>query len=282
MRRLFTFGCSFTQYNWPTWADIIGQSYDYYENWGRCGGGNYLISSRIVECDHIHKLTKDDTVLVMFTSVPRIDTYNGSWQARGNVLNIDWHKCERMWLDRNWSIEQAYYTSWVAIKSAKVYLDKIGCDYKFLKAFNLNTSEIAGDPMFPDDPNFNHKIHAGEYDLFYSEFNKDMNKHFDINISMTEWRDSFVDYSNDTWRQVYPNCYTFAVGYSKGKPMTDYHPTIRQHELWCREYLPEYYVNHINVDEMESMLKFDSIYHNRPERFNIHINNCSAYLSGNL
>ena len=49
MKRLFAFGCSFTGYGWPTWADIIGQSFDYYENWGKSGIGNYLISSRVVE-----------------------------------------------------------------------------------------------------------------------------------------------------------------------------------------------------------------------------------------
>ena len=37
MTRLFTFGCSFTQYWWPTWADILGYQHDFYENWGRCG-----------------------------------------------------------------------------------------------------------------------------------------------------------------------------------------------------------------------------------------------------
>lgn len=35
MTRLFTFGCSFTKFFWPTWADILGQEFDYYENWGR-------------------------------------------------------------------------------------------------------------------------------------------------------------------------------------------------------------------------------------------------------
>ena len=30
--RLFAFGCSLTRYHWPTWADILGQSYYEFQN----------------------------------------------------------------------------------------------------------------------------------------------------------------------------------------------------------------------------------------------------------
>ena len=45
--RLIVFGCSFTDYAWPTWADII--AYDLgceYENWAQGGGGNQQIARR--------------------------------------------------------------------------------------------------------------------------------------------------------------------------------------------------------------------------------------------
>ena len=32
-KRFFAFGCSYTEYFWPTWPDIIGQEIPYYENW---------------------------------------------------------------------------------------------------------------------------------------------------------------------------------------------------------------------------------------------------------
>ena len=38
--RLYTFGCSMTSYFYPTWADILGQEFSYYENWGEPGAGN--------------------------------------------------------------------------------------------------------------------------------------------------------------------------------------------------------------------------------------------------
>ena len=31
--KLSVIGCSHTWYVWPTWADILSQEYDEYENW---------------------------------------------------------------------------------------------------------------------------------------------------------------------------------------------------------------------------------------------------------
>jgi len=67
MGRLFTFGCSFTSYIWPTWADFVALNFDTHQNWANAGAGNYFISSRLYECNSVNKLTKDDTVLVMFS-----------------------------------------------------------------------------------------------------------------------------------------------------------------------------------------------------------------------
>jgi hypothetical protein len=39
-KRFFAFGRSFTDYLWPTWADIIGREIPYYENWGHGAAGN--------------------------------------------------------------------------------------------------------------------------------------------------------------------------------------------------------------------------------------------------
>ena len=51
MRRLFTFGCSFTAYGpIPTWADFLGLEFEQYENWGMSGIGNRGIAERVAEC----------------------------------------------------------------------------------------------------------------------------------------------------------------------------------------------------------------------------------------
>lgn len=50
MSRLFAFGCSFTHYKWPTWADIVARDFKVYENWGRGGAGNFYPYSALIEC----------------------------------------------------------------------------------------------------------------------------------------------------------------------------------------------------------------------------------------
>jgi len=88
MNRLFTFGCSFTEYDWPTWADILGRDFDYYENWGKCGGGNQYIFNSLIEANSRNKFTDNDTIIIMWTNVVREDYYlKGTWRTQGNVYS---------------------------------------------------------------------------------------------------------------------------------------------------------------------------------------------------
>lgn len=87
MSRLFTFGCSFTNYRWSTWADCLAPEYDYFENWGQSGGGNQYIFNSLMEADQRHSFGANDTVIVCWTSHMRDDRYiNHRWQTLGNIL----------------------------------------------------------------------------------------------------------------------------------------------------------------------------------------------------
>lgn len=89
-KRLFVFGCSFTSYRWPTWADIVSQEIpdvDFY-NFGLCGGGNLLMSVRITEANLRYKFNEDDLIMVMWTTFCREDRYrNNSWMMSGNIFS---------------------------------------------------------------------------------------------------------------------------------------------------------------------------------------------------
>lgn len=73
--RLFTFGCSMTKYHWPTWADILGRQWEYFENWGNPGSGNTFIFDSLIECDTRNKFTPNDSIIVMWSGIARIDYY---------------------------------------------------------------------------------------------------------------------------------------------------------------------------------------------------------------
>jgi hypothetical protein len=235
---MFAFGCSFTEYGWPTWADILGQSFDYYENWGVAGGGNYLISSRVLECHHVNKFTKDDTVLVMYTSIPRIDFYTSAWTRNGNIFNSHSSQYERQWRDNNWSFTQGFYNTWIAIKQTKLLLDSIGCKYKLMKAFDI--SPISGHELQTFQPP------STEQD-FYNEYINDIDSYFGEEPIMLNWLHENSHVSEP---------YVFKKSVS-GDNWVDYHPTIAHHELWCRTYLSEYYTNQLAPDFIANNMSFD-------------------------
>jgi hypothetical protein len=88
--RLFTFGCSYTSFLWKTWADIIADDLQIpFQNWGQRGIGNIAIASKILECDLTHKFTKDDLIIVNWSSWHRIDlvNQNRNWHNGGNAFN---------------------------------------------------------------------------------------------------------------------------------------------------------------------------------------------------
>lgn len=84
--RLITFGCSFTDYAWPTWADIIARDRGCdYENWAMGGGGNQQIARRV-----LYRMTRgfqpQDMVMIQWTSITREDRFiQGHWRCEGSV-----------------------------------------------------------------------------------------------------------------------------------------------------------------------------------------------------
>ena len=126
--RFFAFGCSFTSYAWPTWADILGRNYVEYFNYGQYGCGNHYIFNALMEADQYHKITKDDLVIIQWSCSSREDRYkNGEWITPGGVANYYTSKELNKFFDfRGFVIRDS-----AMIKAAKLFLDNIGCEYYF-------------------------------------------------------------------------------------------------------------------------------------------------------
>jgi len=81
--RLFAFGDSLTYYNYPTWADILGYHYPFYENWGKAGSGNSFILSSVIECDKRNNFTPEDDIIISWSAIDRIDFYqHTNWSVK--------------------------------------------------------------------------------------------------------------------------------------------------------------------------------------------------------
>jgi hypothetical protein len=92
-KRLFTFGCSFTGYKYPTWANIMNKHVPQAEfyNLGRSGGGNVFIANRITEANRKFNFCDTDLVMVMWSTFCREDRYlpNRGWMTPGNIYTQD-------------------------------------------------------------------------------------------------------------------------------------------------------------------------------------------------
>lgn len=168
--RIFIFGCSWTNYKWPTWADIIRYSTDTpVENWGLEGIGNVAILHRMVECDLKNKFTDRDLILVQWSTWTREDRYFDKWSQGGCVFNHGFY--EKKFVDRYWSWNNDVIKNATAIISANRMFN-IGYQYTF---YNYPWQPDFG--MKADNPNkemhqFYHK-NLPALDCFPNDANTD-------------------------------------------------------------------------------------------------------------
>lgn len=120
--RIFAFGCSFTNYWWPTWADILAHdSGCKFYNFGVMGTGNVSIFSRLVQADNKYKFSPLDKIYILWSGWHRHDKIldDGNWHQTGSVHV--WHT--KKWIKENWNITNDIMKNYVAIISANKMFD---------------------------------------------------------------------------------------------------------------------------------------------------------------
>jgi hypothetical protein len=137
MKRLYTFGCSFTQYDWPTWADILGREFVHFENWGQLGGGNQYIFNSLSECLVKNSITENDLIAVMWTNVAREDRYvGGQWITPGNIYTQNTYDKNFV---KKFADEKGYLIRDLAlIHAAKKMLEQYNIPHIFMSMVPIN------------------------------------------------------------------------------------------------------------------------------------------------
>lgn len=237
MRRIFTFGCSFTEYFWPTWADIVLYENNGF-NLGVSGGGYDSILYRITESDRVFKFTPDDLVIVVFTTPLRWDTtaYD-EWSSHGQIYN---NKQFEKYFDSLFSLNSLIFKSYHNMSLIDDYLKNKKVEYIFgsinnplknvgnyfenveistdsinlieyvskrvdlkLKDFNsfINKGETVSWPLTKK-----FKDNIGEYHprplTYYKWVKEELLKHVDIDIKITEEQIMDVENSIDKFKVV--------------------------------------------------------------------------------
>ena len=145
-KRFFGFGCSFTGYNWPTWADIIGQEIPEYYNYGVSGAGNFYIFHCVLSADQLYHFTPDDLIMVKWTNVHREDrfvdelrTKDGyaqinKWLTPGNIYSQNTYDEDFM---RYYSDTHCVLRDLSLLAALEGYLDNKKVDFDFLSMVPL-------------------------------------------------------------------------------------------------------------------------------------------------
>ena len=140
-KRFFAFGCSFTQYSWPTWADIVSKEFQESYNYGRCGAGNLFIFQSLMEAILKHKINEDDLVMIMFSNVTREDrfTKKRGWITPGNLYFqneydekfVKNYLCDHGYLMRDLNL----------VHGCKLALNSINCDYELMSIVPFHSKQ---------------------------------------------------------------------------------------------------------------------------------------------
>lgn len=265
MNRLFTFGCSFTQYSWPTWADILGREFDHYENWGQAGGGNGYIFQSLIECYNRNQLTPDDTVIIMWTSTDRDDRYiNNNWQTWGSIFNnplYDTSYIKKYYDNRGNIIRDLGY-----IAACKSLLEAWGIKYKFLSMVPIGSSDQKIINSLPNDieklfnstlavmlPSIYETIYKNNW-YFSEKFTDSVDKKTHIKIlkdlfntlSGPDWP-TFNNFLADDYTNIQPEIIKEIedrqlTHLKNNTPEVNLHATPRMHLQYLNLVLPEYIV----------------------------------------
>lgn len=153
-KRCFAFGCSFTKWRYPTWADFIGYNFEEYYNFANGGINNQIIGMRFVEVDNLYNFTPNDMVLIGVTGLGRINLFldhegdRGIWASGDPILDVTDNYIENVpkWKshvntikfmrDNYWKRRWGIYPSWVHLKNIKKYLTAKNIPHKIIMALD--------------------------------------------------------------------------------------------------------------------------------------------------
>jgi len=245
-KRFFAFGCSFTAYSWPTWADLLSVGYSEYYNYGIAGIGNRAIAERIAEAHATHNFTKDDLVIVQWSTHLRNDWYNPkivdargvAWQTAGSLFSYQNLKLyDQKWFD-TFFYEPAYlmhtYNNVLLVQNL---LENTNCEYYMTSIGDLRN----GGADLKDSDTFNENVipRKAKTDNFaiWEDY-----PHLEEIYNKPIWEDRKDKWLEPIMTHYMYNCpersYQWIVGnYPNNRVADELHPSTDQYYLWLKDNL---------------------------------------------
>jgi len=147
--KIITYGCSFTKYTYPSYADILANDY-VVDNFGRSGCGNDYIHYNVLKDFRNNKLSKYNIIIVQWTAYTRYNYLNRHNQWMGmdgciwdNYQNIPlWKTIRHIYNDRYEYDRQTNY-----IIGTKNTLDNLDATVIHMCLFKSNLNFMLHDNM---------------------------------------------------------------------------------------------------------------------------------------
>lgn len=249
MKRLFVFGCSYTAYSWPGWADLLSMEFDMFENWGLAGIGNRGIAERIAECNVKHTFGPDDTVIVQWSTHLRNDFFHQEgtltnrlpgWKTSGSIFNY----LNSPIYDDNWYKtffdEEAYFMHTLNnITATQHLLESTGANW-FMTSIG-DVRELGTD--------LNYKIEYGETSIFTSLkaklFGNSKKFGFEVSPGLEVYEEPIWGVHKDRWlAPIWPYLISkkykdmfFSFNNGEGGTFEDQHFRTEHQSIWLTEVL---------------------------------------------
>jgi len=239
--RLFTFGCSFTMYAWPTYADILGNHFEHYENWAFPGLGNRAIAERIAECHVKNNFTKNDVVLVQWSTHIRNDWHtfspmqfnpdsflhvwfrnnsNIGWKTQGSIFNVSnrQYVYNNHWVNTFWDEHSYMMYSLNDMLLTQGLLESTGCTWRMTSIGDFQK-------MCTDIPNAQDENISDKDDIFKSK------PEFEVYRSVLEHENWVTPIGTYSWNNG-ADSYEFQ---NNQGTWLEVHPSHKQHYYYVKD-----------------------------------------------
>jgi hypothetical protein len=257
-KRLFVFGCSFTAYSWPTWADCLSLGFDEYYNYGLAGIGNRAIAERLAEANATYKFTRFDTVIVQWSTHLRNDWYNPniiqdrgvSWQTAGSIFNYkNIELYDQKWFD-TFFYEPAFFMHTLNyISLVQNLLENIGCSWFMTSIGDIRNigTDLKDSSTYNENP-IPKKTKTTNYTGW--ELYPHLEKIYQTPIwedRKDYWLEPIMIFAN--W-EVPDFTYQWFDLNDNTKLIDELHPSVDQHALWLQPLL-----NELDLEDIKSQIE---------------------------
>lgn len=246
-KRLVTIGCSFTRYDWPTWADWMGSAYSEFYNYGSGGCGNRYIFHAFSDANSRGLIDKDTDVVIQWSSCvrdDRMDPGTTSWFGGGGVYFSDYYTQE--FRDRYFNPYQIVLETINYIKSIRLILDIKKVNYAMFFMLNPWDGDFLGEPW---DEKMGSIVGRKELIRIKRLFNK---LQYSIEGNFIEESLTFfqLDHQKERYYAYQPN--------PKEHPPIDGHPGPKVHLDYLRKNIIPYFPN-VELPELsQSLLEWEA------------------------